>query len=440
MPTKPLDEMSEDDVLAFCGGRAEAIREAEADLLRGAYQWAVIHPADRLDPEEAAKPGREQARQYGGEATPMVCEFAAAELGARVGMTTYAAGMLMADALDLVHRAPVLWARVEAGEVKASYARFVVKQTRHLPADQARRVAAAVAPSADGRLPWTRFEALVEATVAKADPDAAREREEHARKATFARKLRTEADGMASFLIRAPLPVIEQIAATHRAYSDALKNDFPELDDDERDVQAIVMLLTPGSDADLNKLVDVLPTANLYVHTYLGADRAGGTGMARIEGHGMVTEDYLRDVLGPRCRFKVYPVIDIEGMAPVDAYEIPDRHRRAVHLMTPADTFPWGSSTSRAQQIDHTVPYDQGGASSLGNYGPMTITHHRIKTHGGWEVEQPFPGIYLWRDQYGATYLVDNTGTRALGKATPAPVVVEIHRQMPRLELDQDAA
>ena len=77
--------------------------------------------------------------------------------------------------------------------------------------------------------------------------------------------------------------------------------------------------------------------------------------MARVEGHGPVTEAWLRQHLGPHARFTVRPVLDLAGQAPVDAYEIPDRHRQAVHLMTPADTFPWGSSTSRTQQIDHTV-------------------------------------------------------------------------------------
>lgn len=48
--------------------------------------------------------------------------------------------------------------------------------------------------------------------------------------------------------------------------------------------------------------------------------------------------------------------MDIEGQAPVDGYEIPDRHRQAVHLMTPADTFPFASNTTRRKQIDHTVP------------------------------------------------------------------------------------
>ena len=57
-------------------------------------------------------------------------------------------------------------------------------------------------------------------------------------------------------------------------------------------------------------------------------------------------------------------------MAPVDAYEIPDRHRQAVHLMSPADTFPYGSCLSRTGQVDHTAPYDDTGPpgqSRIGN-------------------------------------------------------------------------
>ena len=148
-----------------------------------------------------------------------------------------------------------------------------------------------------------------------------------------------------------------------------------------------------------------------YVHTYAGPDHEG---IARVEGHGPVTDQWVRERLGPASRFKIQPVLDLAGQAPVDAYEIPDRHRQAVHLMTPADTFPFASSLSRKQQVDHTVPYDEGGESGIGNYGPMTLAHHRIKTHGDWQVQQPFPGIYVWRDPHGGIYLVDHTGTRRL--------------------------
>jgi hypothetical protein len=64
----------------------------------------------------------------------------------------------------------------------------------------------------------------------------------------------------------------------------------------------------------------------------------------------------------------------------------------------------------------------------VGNYGPMTTFHHRIKTHDAWEVRQPFPGIYVWRDPHGATYVVDHTGTRRLadvGWRSPAEARLE---------------
>jgi hypothetical protein len=50
----------------------------------------------------------------------------------------------------------------------------------------------------------------------------------------------------------------------------------------------------------------------------------------------------------------------------------------------------------------------------------MSTPHHRLKTHGRWQVEQPFPGIYVWRDPYGELYLVDHTGTRSLRRGRAA--------------------
>jgi aryl-alcohol dehydrogenase-like predicted oxidoreductase len=127
----------------------------------------------------------------------------------------------------------------------------------------------------------------------------------------------------------------------------------------------------------------------------------------------------VREVLGPRAQITHRPVLDLAGQAPVDAWEIPDRHRQAVRLMTPADTFPFATASVNqtdgwpGMQIDHTIPYPDG-PSAIGNYGPLTTQHHNLKTHGDWDIAQPFPGIYLWRDPHGAMYLVDHTGTRRL--------------------------
>jgi len=410
-------------------------------------QWAVIHDPERLDPETSAKPGREKSRRLGGEGVAEVTEFAAAQFGARIGHSPYEAAGLIADAQDLQLRHPRLWARVEVGEVRASYARHVTTRTRDLCPEAAAYVDEAVAESADGRIPWTRFETLVEAKVKAAAPELARKREEEARRARFAKKLRGEAHGMASFIVRADAATIEQIDAAVSRLARQLVEVMPEATEDDRRVHAVLLLCNPGADPD-TEVTDLMPTVNLYLHMYghpgieWYADGQPAGGIARLEGHGPVTEVWIRDVLGPCCKFQVQPVLDLEGQAPVDTYEIPDRHRQAVRLMSPADVFPNATSLSRDKQVDHTVPYEQGGESGIGNYGPMATTHHRIKTFGGWQVQQPFPGIYVWRDPHGAFYLVDHTGTRRLrdeDRSDDRLIVVEMWHG-PEIRLDWEAA
>ncbi|HEX4472146.1 MAG TPA: hypothetical protein VH085_09265, partial [Nocardioides sp.] len=167
----------------------------------------------------------------------------------------------------------------------------------------------------------------------------------------------------------------------------------------------------------------LLPQVVVNLHTYPGTpDHPDAEPVARVEGCGAMSLAWVRDHLTRAAKVTIRPVLDLAGLAPVDAYEIPERHRQAVHLMTPADTFPYATSL-HPTQIDHTLPYRHGpdatgaGQSRLGNYAPMTTPHHRLKTFGRWTVKQPFPGIYLWQDPHGAHYLVDHTGTRALPRA-----------------------
>jgi len=177
----------------------------------------------------------------------------------------------------------------------------------------------------------------------------------------------------------------------------------------------------------------LLPRVQMFVHV-ARETLESGSGVTRFEGHGPLTLDYLRRQVAPFQHCTIREVIDLDGQEPVDAYEIPARHRRAVHLRTPADCFPFATTTGEVE-IDHTVAYDPDGGegqSSLDNYGPLGKRHHRAKTHGHWAVQQPFPGVYVWRDGCGRFYLVDHTGTRTTEQAKPKravkPVVIEIYR------------
>lgn len=97
--------------------------------------------------------------------------------------------------------------------------------------------------------------------------------------------------------------------------------------------------------------------------------------------------------------------------------------REAVHLMIPADGFPYTTNLGRSTDIDHTDPYlspDDGGPpgqTRIGNLDPLRRRPHRIRTHGRWQVKQPFPGILIWRSPHGRHSLVDHTGTRKLPPA-----------------------
>ncbi|HEY3528390.1 MAG TPA: hypothetical protein VGK78_04520 [Nocardioides sp.] len=164
---------------------------------------------------------------------------------------------------------------------------------------------------------------------------------------------------------------------------------------------------------------------NVYVYVYVyGAENAEedgqptGEGIARVEGCGAATETWVKEHLSPLAKVTVRPVLDIEALAPVDAYEIPERHRQAVHLMTPADTFPFSPASTRPGRPHPAVstPTRRGRRRTIPDRELRTDVqpHHRLTTFGRWTVKRPFPGIYLWRDPYGALYLVDHTGTRQL--------------------------
>ena len=453
-----LEDMTGSELLDHVGELGLTQRRAEVAILKAAGQHAILNNPKTLDPEVSKLNGSQRAKQFGGHGTPHVTEFAASSFGARLGLSSYAGRELIGDALDLMLRLPVLWARVQRLEVKASYARYVAKKTRerNLSLEQAIYVDSRVAESADGRITWSRFEVLVEAAIKAADPIAAKEREAEAARQQFAKATRSDEHGNRGFFIRANFAVIARLDATVSWFADALKALGDESSLDDRRVKAILILANPPQAMALMKAfkewkerpadapmpadenaeepaapagekpeVDwskLLPAVVLYIHLYGGKDNEG---IARIEGLGSVTESWIGRHLGALANFKITPVLDLAGQAPVDAYEIPDRHRKAVHLMTPADIFPFATCTSRQMQVDHTVPYDprepQGaGQSRVGNYGPMTTTHHRIKTHGGWKVEQPFPGIYVWRDPHGEFYLVDHTGTRRIPRTDNA--------------------
>ena len=136
---------------------------------------------------------------------------------------------------------------------------------------------------------------------------------------------------MRGFYIRGPFGTIARFDAAVAFFADLLRrlgHDDPE---DVRRVKAVLILSDPAAAVELmesGKDVDwsqFLPAVTVHVHLYGGAEN---TGVARVEGVGPLTEAWVREHLGRDAKVTIRPVLDIEGQAPVDAYEIPYRHHR----------------------------------------------------------------------------------------------------------------
>jgi hypothetical protein len=54
--------------------------------------------------------------------------------------------------------------------------------------------------------------------------------------------------------------------------------------------------------------------------------------------------------------------------------------------------------------LDHTIPFDDGGRTCRCNLGGVCRTHHLLKHHRDWNLRQVAPGIFTWTTPAGRTY------------------------------------
>ena len=460
-------------------------------MLQLACSWADAHYLD--SGSEEYQPLIQRACAWGGEGTPEVSEYCAAELGALQGTGIMAARSLIADALDVRYRLPRLWARVLTGGVRAWQARKIAEQTRCLSWQACADVDHALSDFV-GMMPWPRFARILSATILEADPALAAERADRARMAQDVFSFDSE-DGLKTVVAKAAagdaiwfLATVNRMAeilatrgdtdpvGTRRARAlgilaqpaealrlliehqhdrtdqpnesserepaepDATFDDEPdtpserepESDVEPDDHHSLSMAPPPAFDAGA-----VRPRVVLHFHL---SDAAFGAGHAlvRCEDGGPLRLAELVEFLGRTgCQLRIQPVLDPTQVAPVDGYEIPQRLRAAVRARQIADVFPFGTCLSSSMDLDHTeryVPTDYGGPpgqTRLGNLGPMARPGHRAETHGGWAKRQPEPGYFVHRSPNGYVYLVTNQGTLALGRTAFGAAVWQVAAPKP---------
>jgi Domain of unknown function (DUF222) len=59
--------------------------------------------------------------------------------------------------------------------------------------------------------------------------------------------------------------------------------------------------------------------------------------------------------------------------------------------------------------LDHTIAWQQGGLTCECDLAPLCRHHHRCKQAEGWRLEQPEPGVLIWRTPAGRRYVTTPT-------------------------------
>ncbi len=377
--------------------------------------------------EDAFGEASEKLTYHGADGTPAVAEFLSLEVGPLLGISSGAAAGLIAGVLNCVYRHPVMWEAVRTGAVRWYRACQVISEVNRagLSFDDAQRVDARITPLLQA-LPPGRANRLLRGLIAAVDPARARAREHAARDerhvAFWAPTL--EDGGCCQLTGTLDASDALRLDGTLNQLAKVLAGDGDSRSLDHRRAAALGILADP---ARAFQLLNGVPTpsqdkATVVLHLtdqHLVADALVG----RLEGHGPLTRETWVELLG-NDRVTIRPVVDLNAIAPVDAYEIPDRIRDAVTWRSPVDAFPYGNRIARGLDLDHTIPYRHTsgappGQTRIDNLAPLGRRAHRAKTAGRWMLVQYEGGWLEWTSPAGYHYATGPFGTLR-GSRTPS--------------------
>jgi hypothetical protein len=86
------------------------------------------------------------------------------------------------------------------------------------------------------------------------------------------------------------------------------------------------------------------------------------------------------------------------------AYSPPPRIREQVAARDQTCRHPRCGQPAWRCDLDHTIPYDQGGRTCPCDLGALCRRHHQLKQQVGWTLAQPCPGTFRWTTPAGRVY------------------------------------
>ena len=448
-----ISDLSEATPEQLLHASEKSVRDArllEVHKLELLLAWADHHSGDpQAEPDAVpVRFGGPRLITLGGDGTPEVQDLALVEIAIARHEGVLTTRNALADAFDLRHRLPKVWAGVKAGRCEVWVARKVARWSRKLDRHQIRIVDEAVAAALD-EAP-ARILTIAEAKIIEADPVAHAKRisDNQKTKGVWYPKPRPGAQveetentaGLGTVFARLDeADAIEHAAMVEHLATALAEHAAPPADGeaplgmDHWRAEAFAMLADPAAVLAFLHGIDEeevegtepsnTPAAEIVVHVAQQSDGTLGP-LARVEGLGPRLLDQVRDLLRRHTTITLTPVIDLHNGRSVNGYEHPTDVKKRTELRTTGDVFPHATglftANGRAPDHDHTVPYDRNGPpGQTGDHNdtPLSRHHHRAKTHLGYTVLQLGPDTWVWGTPHGLYRLVTGSGTTTITRA-----------------------
>ena len=405
-------------VLAALETTQSVLNRSEVDKFALAVEWAIAHPIESVA-DIATVEGSDGELAIAGAGAPLVAEFCVADFALAIGVSTDAGRSYLGDAVEVRYRLPLLWDQVMSGRVPVWKARRIAEHTRTLPADAAGYVDRHVAPVA-ARVSFAQLDRTVAAARALFDPIEAEHRRLLAADGRFCAVDTTQVSLNGTMTIRGELDLADALDLDH-----ALATGAQALADlgcaetvDVRRALAVGILARGEHALDLPPAEPGQPVPaatttvpvkrrgrELVLYTHL-TDAAVTGILATVENTrsqvlvGQVA-GWCESATGP---VSIRPVLDLAEHLEVPGYTPSPRLREQVILTHPTCVFPRCTRPSRGCDLDHVIPWDQGGPTCSCNLVPECRFHHRLKTHGGWRLHRAGARLFVWTSPHGRTY------------------------------------
>src|SRR6188768_2260022 len=359
-------------VLAFARDRRAAADAAEADLLHAACAWADLHPAESIG--DAVRFG-DTPVPVAGPGAPLVAEFCVAEFAAALGLPTETGKAYLGEALELRHRLPKTWARVESGDLPAWRARRIARATIALSPAAAGFVDAQVAGFAH-RIRPSGVDRLVEEAIVRFMPEEARRRREAAADGRHAHVHTHQVSFEGTVWVEAEVDLADALDLDTALSAGAARlADLGSLASlDVRRSEALGQMARAQLALDLDTgetSREVVLHVHLSDQAITGPARPGDQQLhlARVQNpRSFVDADQVRAWCAhPGTVVTVRPVIDLTEHIHVGQYEVPDRLATQTEHRDLTCVFPYCTRPAEACDKDHVIPFSEGGPTASDN-------------------------------------------------------------------------